>query len=507
MRCPKCGYTSFDYNEVCPRCRKSVVTIRDILGLPKSAPQQTTFLEAALSRMTQDEPEPAASETEIIHDLNDLQAHESSTDEESDGHEIAMPLGELEEVHLVETEPAAGPGSESKEIEFDFDMDKPVVPVAVPASVETSGHALGELENVQSVKAEPAVSPISESTGIEFDFDMDKPAVPVEVPAPVETSGHEIAMSLGELEDVQALKAEPAMSPEPESTEIEFDFDMDKPAASLETQAVAVEPILAQPVSSPGEEGLELVLEDQIIEPIPQVLPKSQAEVENLTIEDIQLDLEPDDSKEKEEEIALVIPSSSTDELTLEFADSEPLAPDVSEMDFKEDAIPEPTLTGEDTLQIIPQPGNIPREVPGTPTNNLEADLDADLAVLELGMDLEQVEPLAAVTPDILFRPGGLDPQATVIITPEKTKEPEDHGIDAGDLNIDNLELDEPDSASTLKSEDFDLDLGDLDINVHVSHKTEITESHDLDLELDFKDLDLDSGPGAPAGSKASKRS
>lgn len=40
MKCPKCGYISFDYNEVCPKCNKNIAALRDKMSLPsyKAAP-------------------------------------------------------------------------------------------------------------------------------------------------------------------------------------------------------------------------------------------------------------------------------------------------------------------------------------------------------------------------------------------------------------------------------------------------------------------------------------
>ncbi len=33
MKCPKCGYISFDYNEVCPKCNKNIAALRDKMSL------------------------------------------------------------------------------------------------------------------------------------------------------------------------------------------------------------------------------------------------------------------------------------------------------------------------------------------------------------------------------------------------------------------------------------------------------------------------------------------
>jgi hypothetical protein len=38
MKCPKCGYTSFDHNDSCPRCRKDMAAERHRLNLPAFTP-------------------------------------------------------------------------------------------------------------------------------------------------------------------------------------------------------------------------------------------------------------------------------------------------------------------------------------------------------------------------------------------------------------------------------------------------------------------------------------
>jgi hypothetical protein len=46
MKCPKCGYISFDYNQVCPKCNKAVSDERDILNLPGYKPNTPALLGA-----------------------------------------------------------------------------------------------------------------------------------------------------------------------------------------------------------------------------------------------------------------------------------------------------------------------------------------------------------------------------------------------------------------------------------------------------------------------------
>ena len=46
MKCPKCGYISFDYNQVCPKCNKGITDERDILNLPTYKPAPPSLLGA-----------------------------------------------------------------------------------------------------------------------------------------------------------------------------------------------------------------------------------------------------------------------------------------------------------------------------------------------------------------------------------------------------------------------------------------------------------------------------
>jgi len=44
MKCPKCRYISFDYNEVCPKCNKDLASERKKMNLPGYKPNPPFFL-------------------------------------------------------------------------------------------------------------------------------------------------------------------------------------------------------------------------------------------------------------------------------------------------------------------------------------------------------------------------------------------------------------------------------------------------------------------------------
>lgn len=56
MRCPKCGYTSFDHNLLCPKCRKDLTATRRLLNLTVPAPGAVDFFNTAGQRGAFPEP-------------------------------------------------------------------------------------------------------------------------------------------------------------------------------------------------------------------------------------------------------------------------------------------------------------------------------------------------------------------------------------------------------------------------------------------------------------------
>jgi len=46
MKCPKCGYMSFDFNQICPKCSKDISVERDKMNLPSFRPASPSLLGA-----------------------------------------------------------------------------------------------------------------------------------------------------------------------------------------------------------------------------------------------------------------------------------------------------------------------------------------------------------------------------------------------------------------------------------------------------------------------------
>ena len=48
MKCPKCGYISFDYNQVCPKCSKDISAEQARLNLPSFRPDTPYLLQTLI---------------------------------------------------------------------------------------------------------------------------------------------------------------------------------------------------------------------------------------------------------------------------------------------------------------------------------------------------------------------------------------------------------------------------------------------------------------------------
>ena len=53
MKCPKCGYVSFDYNQVCPKCNKDITAEQDKLHIPAFRPEPPALLGALVGESSE----------------------------------------------------------------------------------------------------------------------------------------------------------------------------------------------------------------------------------------------------------------------------------------------------------------------------------------------------------------------------------------------------------------------------------------------------------------------
>ncbi|MEW5724345.1 MAG: hypothetical protein AB1896_14640 [Thermodesulfobacteriota bacterium] len=96
MKCPKCSFTSFDYNDACPKCGKDLGPTRQLLGLTGAAPQNKLWLATLLGAAA-----PASLDEEMAEELPVEEADTAmlaDLGEEEAGEEVS--LTGAEEVQL-----------------------------------------------------------------------------------------------------------------------------------------------------------------------------------------------------------------------------------------------------------------------------------------------------------------------------------------------------------------------------------------------------------------------
>ena len=133
MKCQKCGYISFDYNEACPKCNRGLEAERDRLNLPSYKPDPPFLLEPLIRKISDSTLglEAKVPDSTAVLDM-EMTAEDSQAIEAM---EIAFSDTQHEQVAL---EPAAG----TEEIQFPETVEMPT-----PEPVEEAEEVLGELSD------------------------------------------------------------------------------------------------------------------------------------------------------------------------------------------------------------------------------------------------------------------------------------------------------------------------------------------------------------------------
>ena len=176
MRCPKCGLTSFDYNETCPKCGKDLMPLREMLNLSGIEPKPVSFLGTLLA----DE-----GDGDFSFEGEDTEHLDVYDDETTEITEETGTPSELEEVATLEIE--AGPDEE-----------------IAPAKID-----------------------VTPEEGIDFEFSEEDSGLKLETE---ESSGGldaEETLILEPEEEAEGPESEPGITVEPEEEMISFDSEED----------------------------------------------------------------------------------------------------------------------------------------------------------------------------------------------------------------------------------------------------------------------------------------
>jgi len=93
MKCPKCGYISFDYNLSCPKCNKDISAEQEKLHIPSFRPDAPYLLGSLIGEANESQATPLSTGAQVsLEEEADITLDEGSP---IDSSELNMDSGEL----------------------------------------------------------------------------------------------------------------------------------------------------------------------------------------------------------------------------------------------------------------------------------------------------------------------------------------------------------------------------------------------------------------------------
>lgn len=246
MRCPKCGYISFDHLEVCVKCKKNIKAVSSTLQGSVFQVEAPSFLRLQ-PRQAEEEADDvivADSEEFVDDDLAILIEEPQEGDREIEFAEEGPP--ELK----VETAGDAGENEEEeREIEIDFSQfggaDEGASPVAAEPTLEAREksfaldmpEALADISDLappaKAAEAGNEPPPIGKPAVDLDDLDLNLGLGDLDLP-PVAGSPAEAELSLDDLDFSETLAQAPPKAPgKTSSMDEELDFELDLGGLSI----------------------------------------------------------------------------------------------------------------------------------------------------------------------------------------------------------------------------------------------------------------------------------
>jgi hypothetical protein len=286
MKCPKCSYISFDYNQICPKCNKDISEEQRKLNLPGYTPEPLFLLGALTGAASESQiglevetfKDTSELEKEIATGLDDTGAMERETVFGSGAGEFKMEESipeELPAVDLSEIE-MTPEAEEDEELTVDLgdlaeeseDIDMMEEPVE-----ESMGTGTVVLEDVKMPEDEPLTDSFAEmADGDEISLDLDE----------ISDESLEAAMALGKEDEELSLDLE-ALSDEAddlEEIELEPAGEFQEEVLDLGGVDLQEDDALEGAADSSHSESEMLTVE------LEEGKKKEQGEMENLTMEE-----------------------------------------------------------------------------------------------------------------------------------------------------------------------------------------------------------------------------
>jgi hypothetical protein len=346
MRCPKCGYISFDYNQVCPKCNKNIADEQAQLNIPAFKPNPPSLLgiltgeadesniglESSLSKSMAD-----SHEMDIgLDDSTAIGTSEIDLDEGQDLDEISIKEEDSGDFELSGEEETLAVESDETPIE---DTDS----LIMPSDEEEVSLDLGDISLEEGVEEEISLSDeVSQEKG-EEEISLDE-------------------ISVGDSGITEEIAGEETgIAPD----SMDLDIDLDKEVGGEERSEMELN-LDDLKINETGE--LEI---GKDIEPI------KEAEEESLDLGDLSLDDTGPSAEEEPLELGdLSLEESGADDTTKVY--DEPISTDESGLEAILDESP-----SDISLDISEDQG---------PAETTESEISLDLENLDLDLDLDEPE-------------------------------------------------------------------------------------------------------------------
>ena len=382
MKCPKCSYISFDFNQVCPKCNKDIAVEQAKLHIPSFRPEAPALL-GALIGDADDSSTSVAVDTSTGIDSGELDFEDSG----------AVDSGELSFDDSGALDSGDVGFEDSEELDMGFESEgeptEGVVSAFDSAELEPSS---GDVE----IASEDSVTDF-ELGGDETAQSMDSGEFPSEAGAASETEPEslteegELDINLEDLSLDESGVGDELKADEPIAEGQVADTDLESLASELDEVSIP------QDAEAPAEEEYALDLDAE-----------SPAEDELA----LDLDAEPPAGEELALDLDAEPAPGGDEEVTLDLGDLE--ADDSGELQLDTGAeVPEELDMGLEADQVSPEKAPTEGPTPETEGEEMDIDLDAlsaelegsagqpreggdlslDLDDLELELDLDEPEP------------------------------------------------------------------------------------------------------------------
>lgn len=237
MKCPKCNYVSFDYNQVCPKCNKDVSAEQQRMNLPAYRPSPLSLLGALTG-------EPGQSEDSVFNEGQNLDMDfEISGNGEAEKSEKPTPSADLLETNLLDEE------EEIEHLEplsdFEEEEGEKISPESVEISLEDSERKLAlsdtgemEMEGVLSLDSDElplaeqeleqeALAEFGPAKERELGIDLEDLSLD-EIAPPATDAAKEDSLNEAEMVTLVIEKKDTKTSQGLEDTELDLELDLDE---------------------------------------------------------------------------------------------------------------------------------------------------------------------------------------------------------------------------------------------------------------------------------------